>query len=71
MTSSRALGFEPYTLGEAVDLAIVQTDHADYARSRRPQLPGIRLLVDGRNATDAAAWAARRGIVVGAGAAPL
>ncbi|HWM16663.1 MAG TPA: nucleotide sugar dehydrogenase [Microbacterium sp.] len=63
----RSLGFEPYALGEELDLAVVQTDHADYRRLTPAQLPGIRLLVDGRNATDAGAWAGTPRIVVGAG----
>ncbi|SFR95732.1 nucleotide sugar dehydrogenase [Microbacterium sp. cf046] len=62
-----ALGFAPYGLGEQVDLAIVQTDHAAYRALEPAQLPGIRLLVDGRNATDAAAWTGTPRLVVGAG----
>ncbi|MBO3663536.1 nucleotide sugar dehydrogenase [Microbacterium stercoris] len=61
----RGLGFAPYTLGEPVDLAIVQTDHADYKTITAADLPGIKLLVDGRNATDAAVWAGTPRIVVG------
>ena len=63
----RSLGFEPYALGDEVDLAILQTDHADYRELSPAQLPGIRLIVDGRNATDASAWAGTPRIVVGAG----
>lgn len=62
----RALGFEPYTLSEPVDVAILQTDHADYRELDATSLPGIRLLVDGRNATDPARWAGTPRIVVGA-----
>ena len=37
----RALGFTPYHLGEPVDAAVVQADHAAYARARaRADLPG-------------------------------
>ncbi|WP_417562190.1 nucleotide sugar dehydrogenase [Microbacterium sp.] len=61
----RALGFEPYALGSPVDLAVLQTDHADYRTVTPADLPGIKLLVDGRNATDAAAWAGTPRIVVG------
>jgi UDP-N-acetyl-D-glucosamine dehydrogenase len=63
----RGMGFEPYALGGAVDLAIVQTDHADYRTIGPAELPGIRLVVDGRNSTDAATWAGTPRIVVGAG----
>ncbi|MCR2824041.1 nucleotide sugar dehydrogenase [Microbacterium sp. zg.Y909] len=62
----RALGFEPYATGADVDLAVLQTDHADYRAFGPADLPGIRLLVDGRNATDPAAWAGVPRIVVGA-----
>ncbi|WP_308493269.1 nucleotide sugar dehydrogenase [Microbacterium terrisoli] len=61
----RALGFEPYALGGPVDLAVLQTDHADYRTLAPADLPGIKLLVDGRNATDAATWAGTPRIVVG------
>lgn len=63
----RALGLEPYALGDGVDLAIVQTDHAEYRTLRPVQLPEIRLLVDGRAVTDAAVWAGTPRMVVGAG----
>ena len=62
----RSLGFQPHALGDAVDLAIVQTDHADYGTLSTAELPGIRLVVDGRNVTDAARWAGVPRIVVGA-----
>lgn len=62
-----AMGFTPYHLGEAVDLAVVQTDHADYKELTAAQLPGIRLLVDGRRVTEAENWAGTPRIVVGQG----
>jgi UDP-N-acetyl-D-mannosaminuronate dehydrogenase len=49
-----ALGFEPYHLGDPVDAAVVQTDHADYAQLGAGDLPGVRALVDGRRVTEAA-----------------
>jgi nucleotide sugar dehydrogenase len=63
----RAFGWEPYALGEQADLAIVQADHADYKTIRPEDLPGIRLLVDGRNTTDAAAWTGVPRLVIGGG----
>ena len=63
----RDLGFAPHTLGAPVDLAIIQTDHLAYRSLTPTDLPGVRLLVDGRNATDAAAWIGTPRIVVGAG----
>ena len=64
----RGLGFEPFALGEEAELAILQTDHADYKTVSPALIPGIKLLVDGRNATDAALWAGTPRIVVGAAA---
>jgi UDP-N-acetyl-D-glucosamine dehydrogenase len=64
----RGLGFEPYAIGGEVDLAILQTDHADYKELGPDQLPGVKLLVDGRAATDAARWAGTPRIVVGTAA---
>ena len=61
----RGLGFEPYELGAPVDVAILQTDHADYRTLSPAQLPGVKLLVDGRAASDAALWAGTPRLVVG------
>ena len=63
----RGMSFEPYALGDDVDLVIVQTDHAAYREVGPAELPGVRLLVDGRNVTDAARWAGTPRVVVGAG----
>ncbi|WP_309081894.1 nucleotide sugar dehydrogenase [Zhihengliuella sp.] len=51
-----SLGFAPYHLGEPVDAAVIQTDHADYKDLAPAELPGIRSLVDGRNMTDPVTW---------------
>ncbi|MGM7697396.1 nucleotide sugar dehydrogenase [Microbacterium sp. A84] len=64
----RGLGLEPYALGGNVDLAVLQTDHADYRMLSPAQLPGVKLLVDGRAATDADLWAGTPRIVVGTAA---
>ena len=63
----RALGFEPYTIGDPVDIAFLQTDHAEYREIAPVDLPGVRLLVDGRARTDPALWAGTPRIVVGVG----
>ncbi|MGO4595430.1 nucleotide sugar dehydrogenase [Leifsonia sp. 2TAF2] len=52
----RALGFSPYSLGEPVDAAIVQTDHAGYRELGPSDLPGIAVLIDGRRVSSADAW---------------
>ncbi|GAD35617.1 nucleotide sugar dehydrogenase [Microbacterium sp. AISO3] len=60
------LGLTPHSPGAPVDMAILQTDHAEYRQLSTRDLPGIRLLVDGRNATDPARWAGVPRIVIGA-----
>jgi UDP-N-acetyl-D-glucosamine dehydrogenase len=47
-----ALGFTPHTLGTPVDAAVVHTDHAQYAGLTVGDLPGVRLVLDGRNLVD-------------------
>lgn len=60
-----AFGFSAYHLGEPVDAAIVQADHAEYTTLSAGELPGLRALVDGRRVTDPAQWPGVRRIVVG------
>jgi nucleotide sugar dehydrogenase len=52
-----ALGFEPWD-GSALDGAILQADHAEYAHLEPGDLPGVRAVVDGRNTLDASALVA-------------
>jgi len=59
------LGFTPYALGTPVDAAVLQADHAEYAQLTPAELPGVKVLVDGRDRTDAARWAGVRRIVIG------
>jgi len=61
------LGLTPYHYGEETDLAIVQADHAEYRTVAPEQLPGVRLLVDGRRVTDPALWVGVPRTVVGQG----
>jgi nucleotide sugar dehydrogenase len=46
-------GWTAYHLGEPVDAAVVQADHADYRALAATDLPGVKVLVDGRRVTDA------------------
>lgn len=64
----KKLGFQPYALGDRVDVAVLHTDHAVYRELEPAQLPGVRLLVDGRAATDPARWKGTPRLVVGEGA---
>ena len=65
----RELGFEPYALGDGVDVAILHTDHGEYRELAPAELPGVKLLVDGRAATDASRWAGTPRLVIGAASA--
>lgn len=47
-TELAGLGFSPYHYGEHCDAAIVQADHAEYARLAPPMLGGANVVVDGR-----------------------
>jgi nucleotide sugar dehydrogenase len=51
------LGFTPYHLGEPVDAAVVQADHAEYRELGPDDLPGIRAFIDGRRVSSAEKWA--------------
>ncbi|MBV7432762.1 nucleotide sugar dehydrogenase [Dermabacteraceae bacterium TAE3-ERU5] len=62
------LGFAAWHEGEAADLAIVQTNHPEYATLTSAQVPGIQLLVDGRNVTRQENWAGVDYTVLGRGA---
>ena len=59
------LGFVPYHLGEPVDAAVVQADHSAYAEIGVKDLPGLAVLVDGRDVTNAASWEGVTRIVIG------
>lgn len=65
------LGLESHTLGNPVDVAVLQTDHAEYRELCPTDFPGIRLFIDGRNATAAERWAGVPRIVVGAPATDI
>lgn len=60
-------GWTAYHLGEPVDVAIVQADHPEYRDLTPDQLPGVRLLLDGRRATDPALWKGTPRLVIGGG----
>lgn len=47
----RSLGWTPYVIGEKVDAAIIQADHVDYATLASSDVPGARVIVDGRRVT--------------------
>lgn len=63
----RAHGFEPYTMGDAVDAAIIQADHPEYLELTAADLPGVQVLVDGRHVTTPQMWAGIKRYVIGEG----
>lgn len=52
----RALGFEPYHIGDPVTAAVVQADHREYAALGPADLPGVVTFVDGRRVSSADRW---------------
>jgi nucleotide sugar dehydrogenase len=59
-----ALGL-PAHGGEPVTAAVVQADHAEYQTLAAADLPGVRVLVDGRRVTDPEKWSGVRRVVIG------
>lgn len=53
-----ALGLRPHRLGEPCDGAIVQADHPSYALLAPGDLPGCKVIYDGRGVLDRPAWIA-------------
>jgi nucleotide sugar dehydrogenase len=60
-------GFTPYHIGQPVDAAVVQADHAEYRTLAAAELPGVKVLVDGRGVTDPSLWPGVDRRVIGAG----
>ena len=58
-------GWAPFHLGEPVDVAIVHTDHAEYAALTAADFPGLVALVDGRARIDPAEFPGVRVVTVG------
>jgi nucleotide sugar dehydrogenase len=50
------LGLDAYPPGRPVDAAVVQADHAEYRTWTPEQLPGVRMIFDGRALLDPAQW---------------
>ena len=62
-------GWAPYRLGDAADLVIVQTNHPEYRELGSGDVPGVKLIVDGRNITTAENWVGTPRLVLGDGSA--
>lgn len=60
-----AFGWTAYQFGEPLAAAIIQADHAEYSALTPADLPGVKVLLDGRNVTDASSWTGVTRIVIG------
>jgi UDP-N-acetyl-D-mannosaminuronate dehydrogenase len=47
-------GFEPFHYGDSADAAILQADHVEYFNIDASKLPGVSVLLDGRNVVQSA-----------------
>jgi UDP-N-acetyl-D-glucosamine dehydrogenase len=65
------LGLIPHQLGEPADAAVLQADHDEYRTLGAADLPGVRVLVDGRDVTDPGRWGGVTRIVIGQAASQL
>lgn len=60
-------GWDAWHEGDSADLAIVQTNHPEYREYTAETIPGVRLLIDGRNITGAENWKGTPRLVLGNG----
>ncbi|MDU1123461.1 MAG: UDP binding domain-containing protein, partial [Dermabacter sp.] len=60
-------GWDAWHEGDSADLAIVQTNHPEYRGYTAETIPGVRLLIDGRNITAAENWVGTPRLVLGNG----
>jgi nucleotide sugar dehydrogenase len=61
----RELGWEPYDIGQAVDVVVVQADHAEYRTLTQADFPSVRVVLDGRRTLDPERFPDVRFLVVG------
>ena len=61
-----ALGFTPYQQGSTVDVAILQADHTEFSAFEASDLPGVKVIVDGRNVLDPVRFPDATLMVIGA-----
>lgn len=52
----RRLGFEPFHPGEPADAVILQADHVHYRSFSAADVPGVKVVYDGRGTLDTARW---------------
>ena len=64
----KALGLTPYRVGEGCDVAVIQADHEEYRSLSATDLPGVRLVYDGRGVLSADRWSETIFLKLGSGA---
>lgn len=60
-------GFDAYHYGEPVDAAILQADHKEYRTLKADQIPGARVILDGRTVMDPANFPDAKYVRIGLG----
>jgi nucleotide sugar dehydrogenase len=61
----RRFGWTPFALGDPADVVIVQADHSEYRTLVASDLPGAKIIVDGRRILDRSGFPGARFFVVG------
>ncbi len=61
------MGFDAHHMGEAAELVIVHTDHAEYRSLSAADLPGAEVIVDGRRSLDPVKFSETTLITLGKG----
>lgn len=64
------LGWEPYHLGDPVEIVVLQADHESYGNLSRDDLLGVKVVVDGRKVLDPKRFRGVAFRVIGAATAP-
>ncbi|WP_457946043.1 nucleotide sugar dehydrogenase [Pseudarthrobacter sp. alpha12b] len=59
------MGFRAHTLGQPVDAAVIQADHAEYRDLTEADLPGVKVVVDGRRVSAKENWKSATYRVIG------
>ncbi|MEV4987896.1 nucleotide sugar dehydrogenase [Pseudarthrobacter sp. LMD1-1-1.1] len=59
------MGFRAHTLGQPVDAAVIQADHAEYRHLTETDLPGVKVVVDGRRVSAKENWKSATYRVIG------
>lgn len=61
----KQFGWDTYYFGEQADVVIIQADHAEYKDLKPSDIPGVKLLFDGRKVTNPELWAGTPRLAIG------